>query len=184
MKSTLSRSLITPWNFFGIGSLWGAARTKSVHGPHRSWLLWYVFPWRIATIGSHKSSAGLPSNLKPASKEMISDSVRNWSLILTHPTEWNKRMTSQNAQCSTWCRFWILKIYCKIEVLKQSQPALFGSVSPHGNTVCIHMYDECKISIDSCVCHRLLSILWWIVQVCSLTIEYQVFQYVPSIIIS
>ena len=56
--------------------------------------------------------------------------------------------------------------------------------NPHDNIVCIHMYDECKISIDSGVCHKLWSILWWIVQACSLTIEYQVFQFVPSISIS
>ena len=55
--------------------------------------------------------------------------VRNWSLFLTHPTDWNKCMTSETAQCSTWCRFWILKISCKIGVLKQSQSALFCSVS-------------------------------------------------------
>ena len=41
----------------------------------RSWSLWYVFPWRAETIRSHKSSAGIPSNLNRASKEMISDSV-------------------------------------------------------------------------------------------------------------
>ena len=41
---------------------------------------------------------------------MISDSVElceSDGLFLTHSTDWNKRMTSQNAQCSTWCRFWI-----------------------------------------------------------------------------
>ena len=75
IKSTLSRSSIIPWHFFRVGSLWGAARTKFVHGFPCSWLLWYVFPWRTATIRSHKSSAGKPSNLNPASKEMISDSV-------------------------------------------------------------------------------------------------------------
>ena len=51
---------------------------------------------------------------------------------------------------------------------------------PHNNTVCI----ECMKSIDSGVCHRLWSVLWLIVQVCSLTIEYQVFQYVPRTSIS
>ena len=30
---------------------------------------------------------------------------------------------------------------------------------PNSNTVCIHMCDECKISIDSGVCHKLWSIL-------------------------
>ena len=52
---------------------------------------------------------------------------------------------------------------------------------PHSNTVCSHMYDECMKSIDSSVCHRLWSILWWIVRAYLLTIEYQVFQNVPSI---
>ena len=55
--------------------------------------------------------------------------VRNWSLFLTHPTYRNKCMTSKNTRCSTRSRFWILKISCKIGVLKQSQSALFGSVS-------------------------------------------------------
>ena len=55
--------------------------------------------------------------------------VRDWSLFLTHPTDWNKCMTSKNAQCSTRSRFWVFKISCKIGVLKQSRPALFGSVS-------------------------------------------------------
>ena len=89
-------------------------------------------------------------------------------------------MTSKQAQCSTKCRFWILKISCQIGVLKKSQSALFGSAFPHGNTVCIHMYDDCKRSNDIFVCHKRWSILWSIVQVCSLTIEYQVFQYVPK----
>ena len=56
--------------------------------------------------------------------------------------------------------------------------------SPHDNTVCNHMYDECKRSNEKTVCHKLWSILWSIVQVCSLTIEYQVVQYVPSISIT
>ena len=46
------------------------------------------------------------------------------------------------------------------------------------------MCDGCKISNDRIVCHKLWSISWSIVQNCSLTIEYQVFQYVPSISIS
>ena len=55
--------------------------------------------------------------------------VRNWSLFLVHPANWNKRMTSKNAQCSTWCRCWVFKISYKIGVLKQSQSALFCGVS-------------------------------------------------------
>ena len=55
---------------------------------------------------------------------------------------------------------------------------------PHNNIVCIHMKDECMISIDSGVCHKLWSILWWIVRAYSLTIECQVVQFLPSISIS
>ena len=42
---------------------------------------------------------------------------------------------------------------------------------PQSNTVCAHMCDECKISIDSDVCHRVWSILRWIVRAYLLTIE-------------
>ena len=91
-------------------------------------------------------------------------------------------MTFKNAQCSTRCRFWILKISCKIGVLKQSQSALFCSASHM--IVCSHKYDECRRSNEIIVCHRRWSILWSIVQVCSLTMEYRVFQYVPRISIS
>ena len=78
IKSTLSRSKIFPWIFFRDGSSCGLTRTKFVYGSHRSWLLWYVLPWRTATIRSLKASAGVPNILNPASKEMISDSVELW----------------------------------------------------------------------------------------------------------
>ena len=55
---------------------------------------------------------------------------------------------------------------------------------PHDNIVCIHMCDGCKISSDSVVCHKLSSISQSIVQVCSLTREYQGFHYVPNTSIS
>ena len=51
---------------------------------------------------------------------------------------------------------------------------------PHDNTVCIHMCDEYMKSIDSGVCHKLWSILLWIVQAYLLTREYRVVQFVPS----
>ena len=64
--------------------------------------------------------------------KMISDSVElvwNWNLFLTHPTCWNKCMTSKNAQCSSRSGFRILKISCRIGVLKQSQSAVFSWVT-------------------------------------------------------
>ena len=63
---------------------------------------------------------------------MISDSVElceNWSLFLTQPTYWNKCMTSKNAQCSTRSGFRIFKISREVRVLKQSQSALFSSIT-------------------------------------------------------
>ena len=54
---------------------------------------------------------------------------------------------------------------------------IFVQCFPHGNTVCIHMYDEFKRSEEIIVCHMPWYILGSIVQVCSLTIKYQVFQY-------
>ena len=67
---------ITLWDGFRFWMLWGVERTsrRFRNGSHRSWWLWFVFP-RTATIRSHKSSAVVPSNLNPASKELISDSV-------------------------------------------------------------------------------------------------------------
>ena len=62
-----------------------------------------------------------PSNLNPVSKEIISDSVeltvRNGSLFLAHPTHWNKRMTSEYAQCSSRSGFRIFKISREVRVL-------------------------------------------------------------------
>ena len=74
-KSTLSKSLVPPSDCFRFWIVWGVERTSRlfINGSPWTLLLWFVFP-RTATIRSHKSSAGIPSNLNPASKEMISDS--------------------------------------------------------------------------------------------------------------
>ena len=76
IKSTLSKSLVILWDYFRFWIVWSVERTSRWFGhmSHRALLLWFVFP-RTATIRSHKSSAGITSNLNPASKEMISDSV-------------------------------------------------------------------------------------------------------------
>ena len=69
-QSTLVKTLNTPWDrLFGPWLLSQFTTGCTV----LSWF-WAVFP-RTKTIRSHKSRAGIPSNLNPASKEMISDSV-------------------------------------------------------------------------------------------------------------
>ena len=55
--------------------------------------------------------------------------VWDGSLFLTHPTCWNKCTTSKDAQGSSRSGFRILKISREVRVLKQSQSALFCSVS-------------------------------------------------------
>ena len=84
-----------------------------------------LFP-KTKTIRSHKSRAGIPSNLNPASKRMISDSVE---LCETQVCFLNIQLIRTNVQCSTWSGFRVLKISCKIGVLTQSQPALFCSIT-------------------------------------------------------
>ena len=73
IKSTLSKSLITLWYCSRLWIVWGgeqASRLFNNGSPSSVWF-WFVFP-KTETIRSH---AGIPSNLNPASKEMISDSV-------------------------------------------------------------------------------------------------------------
>ena len=89
---------------------------------------WVVFP-RTKTIRSHKSRAGIPSNLNPASKEMILDSVElcgNWSLLHTHPTYWNKCVIPKMHSVPPEVDFESSRSPREIRVLKQSQPALFA----------------------------------------------------------
>ena len=93
-------------------------------------------------------------------------------------------MTSKNASCSCTNGFWILKISPQNQSLETVPVCIVLQCCPHNNIVCTHMCDECKISSDSVVCHRPWSISWSIVQVSSLTREYQVFQYVSSTSIS
>ena len=82
-------------------------------------------------------------NLNPVSREIISDSVELWETdvcFFTHPTYWNKCMTSKNAKCSSRSVFWIFKISPEVRILKQSQSALSSSVSHKDNIVCIHSW--------------------------------------------
>ena len=55
---------------------------------------------------------------------------------------------------------------------------------PPDNIVSSHLCDECNKSNEPDVCHKLWSILWQIEQVCSLTMECQVHQFLPSTSIS
>ena len=145
-KSTLSKSSMIPWDFSRFWSVWGT-------GTNFTLVRTQVSPFFITLIRVSKNCDDQIAWIKrgdtvqPQSCIQGNDfwfgwTVRKWSLFLTHPTDRNRCRTSQNAQCSTWCRFWIFKIYCKIEVLKQSQSALVWQYYPHDNIVCVHTYDE------------------------------------------
>ena len=77
---------------------------------------------------------------------------------------------------------WILNLQDlpRNQSLETVPVCIVSQCHPHNNIICIDMCDECRRSNDSVVCHRLWSISWSIVQVCSLFMEYQAFYYVPS----
>ena len=142
-----------------------------------------TFP-RTETIRSHSSRASNPSNLSPVSREMISDSVELWEtdvcflhiqligtnvwLPKTHnvPPELDFESSRSPAKSESWNS---PSLHC-FAVFPTLQYCLYS-----------HVYDEYMKSIDSGVCHRPWSILWWIVRGYLLTIEYQVVQFLPSI---
>ena len=94
-------------------------------------------------------------------KEMISDSVE---LCETEVCFLHIQLIEQMYDFQKRTMFlqkWILNL----QDLPQNQSletvpvCIVCSVTPHNNIVCIDMYDECKKSIDSGVCHMLWSIL-------------------------
>ena len=117
-----------------------------------------MFP-RTATIRSHKSRAGKPSNLNPASFRVLMNCEKLMFVSYTSNLLEQTYDFQKNAQCSSRSGFWVLKISCKIGVLKQSQSALFCSITHITKLLKIHMCDECKISNELIVCHKLWSIL-------------------------
>ena len=160
-KSTLSKLLITLWDCIRFWIVWGTERTSLwfVHKSLRACWLWFVFP-RTATIRSHKSSAGIPSNRNPASKEMISDSVElcetevcflhiqligtNVWLPKTHnvPPEVDFESSRSPSKSESW-----------------NSPSLHCfAVFPTWRYVYNHMHDGCRRSFEIIFCHRLWSI--------------------------
>ena len=163
MKSTLSKLLITPWDCFRFWIVWRVERTSRlfINKSLRSLLLWFVFP-RTATIRSHSSSAGIPSNLNPASREINLGSVQlceTKSLFLAHPICWHKRVTSDNAQNFLLMLIWGLQGLLQNQSLETTQAALLCCVS-HITTLLVftcmmNVRDQTRQS----VWHKILSIL-------------------------
>ena len=100
--------------------------------------------------------------------------VRNRSLLLSHPTYGNKRVTN------------IYKIHLEVHFEYSRSPAkseAWNSPKLHCCAVFptwhISLRCTCK-SNEPTVCHKLWSIWWQLVQVCLLTIECLAYQCVPN----
>ena len=128
---------------------------------------------------SHKSSAGKPSIRKPASNDMISDSVE---LCDTDVSFLHIQLIGTSVRC-TELR---LVLTWNLQDLLQNlhlETTPIDNVAPHclhDDTGGNHFCNECRKLIVPIVCHMLESILWQIVQDCSLTTECQVDQFVPG----
>ena len=136
-----------------------------------------------SVTASHKSMATNPSIHKPASNEIISNSVELWDtdvLFLAHPTNRNKCSTSKDTQDSH--PRLILNPHSHQQNLSLGINPIDNAAPyhPHGNIVCDHSCDECTRAREPCVRHKLWSILVQHEQICSRTIKYRVYQCGPN----
>ena len=145
-----------------------------------------IFP-KTETIRSHSSRAGKPSKLSPVSREMVSDYVELWEtavcflhIQLIGTNVWLPKMHNVPPEVD----FESSRSPAKSESWNSPNLHSLAVFPTWQYCVCIHMCDECMISIDSDVCHRLWSIFEMIVKAYLLSLEYQVVQFVPSISIS
>ena len=101
-----------------------------------------------------------------------------WSVYRGRTHKWKKEhyFTQQKSEKKYrgWLDWWIKTTLFDATVAKS---ALFNATAPISATHCMRS----NVPVD---CHKLCSIQWWILQVCSQTIEHQVYQYVPSFSIS
>ena len=120
----------------------------------------------ISITTSHKSREGSPSILKPATNEIVSDSVELWGRryirFLPKSIFLSPQSRQQNLGLGT-------------NPIDTAEPCF-----PHDNIVGSHYCDECMKSNKLNVGHKLLSIWWLIEQVCSLNMECRVYQFAPS----
>ena len=132
--------------------------------------------------------AGIPSNLNPASKEMISDSVElcETEVCFLHiQLLGTKVWLPKTHEVPTRSIFRVLNISRQNRSLETVPTCIVLKCYPHDNTVgtftCV--MDVWNQSIQSFVT-GFGPISWSIVQVCSRTIKNQVFQFVPNMSIS
>ena len=86
--------------------------------------------------------------------------MRNWSLFLAHPTDWNKCSASKNTQDTTRTWLWVLKSRLESLRLEITQVCSAVSCFPRDNIDDNHLCDEHMKSTLPIVCHMPESILW------------------------
>ena len=161
MKSTSSKSLISFWNCFSFGIVCGGEQItrlfKRVSPFYHGFELYFQ--------GLKQSD---PMNQE---REYHPTSIlhpKKWFLILLNcaKLKFDSYTSSLSEQMYDFQKrtMYRPKWISNLQDLPRSQsletvPACIAWQSyTHNNTVCIHKCDGCKISIDSCVCHRLWSI--------------------------
>ena len=127
-----------------------------------------------------------PTNRERESRPISIQRPKRWFRILLNSAKLQFVSYTSNLleqmydfkKCTMFLQRWILNPQDLLQnrSLETVPACIVLQCHPHNNTVCIHMCDECKMSIDSGVCPKLWAY--------SLTIEYRVFQSVPSISIS
>ena len=147
---------------------------------------WLEEECNTSVTKSQRVRAGIPSMRKPASREMISASVK---LCDTEVCFLQIQLKGTVVRLQK-----IHKILHEVDLESSSfeKSLSFGTIPidnavlylPHGNIVCGHWCDECRLSNELSACHKLSSILRLLLQVCVQTKECQVYQFVPSASIS
>ena len=138
-------------------------------------LVWFGEEWNTSVTKSQTSRAGNASMRDPASRQIAPASVDLCANLYAPMLGFRK------------CTEFYLMSTSSPQGLLQNQSVEIILVcivvlcSPHNNIACIHMCDEYKISNAPNVCHKLLSISFPHEQVCSQTMKYQVYQYVPNV---
>ena len=108
----------------------------------------------------HKSSAGLQSNLNPASNKMISDLLNCAELKFVSHTS---NLSEQMYDFRTCTMFHLMQILSPQDLpqnrnLETAVICFDEQCYPHEKYNLYHMCDECMKSIDSGVCHWFWSI--------------------------
>ena len=148
-----------------MGVLWSAVQVSRVHAWVGISIRWFIPSTSITK--SHKSSANKPSIRKPASNDMISDSVELWDTDVCFLRVQLIGSMFDFQKCTKLRLMWILSLQDLLQSLNLEIILICTVVLcfPPNNTGGNHLCNECGKFIVPIVCHMLESILWQIVPI-------------------